>query len=216
MQQEKENKTQQDRFEEKTGNNFNKYYNKYQPKLIWFLKSILKDEDDAQDICNMAFMTSLEKIDYYNPNYAFSTWLFTIAKRLAIQKLKERSIFSSLEKENEEGYNISETLTSDDEQNYNPYKIDQKYEIIKNSIPYLDEKHKTVIEMREIQGMSYKDISQNLNLNLNTVKSQIKQGRRLLIDMTRQKFNDLDYADGIFINYDDFNTEFFSKEEKKM
>ena len=46
--------------------------------------------------------------------------------------------------------------------------------------------------MREIKKMSYKDISDELNLNLSTVKSQIRNGRAILIKETQSEFDEID------------------------
>jgi DNA-directed RNA polymerase specialized sigma24 family protein len=59
-----------------------------------------------------------------------------------------------------------------------------KAEIIKKYITNLKEPYRTVIEMREIDRMSYKDIADTLQKNLSTVKSQIRNGRHLLIEQS--------------------------------
>jgi DNA-directed RNA polymerase specialized sigma24 family protein len=61
-----------------------------------------------------------------------------------------------------------------------------KREIIKKYITNLKEPYRTVIEMREIDRMSYKDIADTLQKNLSTVKSQIRNGRHLLIEQSKR------------------------------
>ena len=56
----------------------------------------------------------------------------------------------------------------------------------------LKEPYRTVIEMREIKRMSYKDISDQLGRNLSTIKSQIRNGRHLLISQTKTEFDEID------------------------
>jgi DNA-directed RNA polymerase specialized sigma24 family protein len=63
---------------------------------------------------------------------------------------------------------------------------------MKEHISRLKEPYRKVIEMREIKKMAYKDIASELNKNLSTVKSQIRNGRALLIDGTRKQFDSLD------------------------
>ena len=63
---------------------------------------------------------------------------------------------------------------------------------MKDSIYRLKEPYRTVIEMREIRKMSYKDISSDLGKNLSTIKSQIRNGRMLLIDMCENNFDKID------------------------
>jgi DNA-directed RNA polymerase specialized sigma24 family protein len=59
---------------------------------------------------------------------------------------------------------------------------------MKKYIDSLKEPYKTVIEMREIKKMAYKDISDKLGKNLSTIKSQIRNGRHLLITRSKKEF----------------------------
>jgi RNA polymerase sigma-70 factor (ECF subfamily) len=175
-------------FEEKTGQPFTTYYEKYRPKLQWFINGMLRDEDEAADITNITFITSLEKIDSYDPTKSvFSTWLFTIGKRLCIQRIRQKSRFTSIEEEHD-GMSLSDSLVAEVNTD-NPYLIDEKVAIIKEMIPHLPEKYRKVIRMRELEGETYKDISDELGINLSTIKSQIRQGRILLQKMTKKHFD---------------------------
>jgi DNA-directed RNA polymerase specialized sigma24 family protein len=68
----------------------------------------------------------------------------------------------------------------------------KKAVIMKNHIQKLKNPYRDVIEMRELKRMSYKDISDKLNLNLSTVKSQIRNGRAILVRETKKEFDDID------------------------
>jgi DNA-directed RNA polymerase specialized sigma24 family protein len=50
--------------------------------------------------------------------------------------------------------------------------------------------------MREIECMQYKEISDELNINLSTIKSQIKKGRTIIRKKVEKKFKDIDYNEG--------------------
>jgi DNA-directed RNA polymerase specialized sigma24 family protein len=56
----------------------------------------------------------------------------------------------------------------------------------------LKEPYKTVIEMREIQKMAYQDIADKLGRNLSTIKSQIRNGRHILISQSTKEFREID------------------------
>lgn len=56
----------------------------------------------------------------------------------------------------------------------------------------LKEPYKTVIEMREIKRMPYQDIADKLGRNLSTIKSQIRNGRHILISKTEKEFSEVD------------------------
>jgi len=68
----------------------------------------------------------------------------------------------------------------------------RKANIMKKYMEDLKEPYRTVIEMREIQKMAYKDIAEQLGKNLSTIKSQIRNGRHILMAKTEKEFNKLD------------------------
>lgn len=182
-------------FKERTGKEFTTLYSKYYPKLIYFTSKICNDPQKAEDISTDAFMIALDKIDRYEKDKAqFSTWLFTIAKNLSLQELKNNKKTISLDVEyDNEGTTMKDFITKDDEDSEMLYKIfDIKANIMKKYIKELREPYKTVIEMREVKKMAYKDIADQLGKNLSTIKSQIRNGRHILISQTQREFDEID------------------------
>lgn len=182
-------------FRERTGKDFTTLYTKYYPKLIYFTSNICKDPQKAEDLSTDSFMIALEKIDKYDKEKSqFSTWLFTIAKNLTLQDLKNSKKSISLDIEfDSEGTTMKDFIQDDDDNDvvFNDV-FDKKAAIMKKRIEELKEPYKTVIEMREIKRMAYKDIADKLGKNLSTIKSQIRNGRLLLIDQTQKDFDEID------------------------
>src|ERR1039457_3744207 len=76
-------------FRERTGKDFSVLYKKYYPKLIYFTSKLCKDPQKSEDISTDSFMVAFEKIEKYEKEKSqFSTWLFTIAKNIALQNIK--------------------------------------------------------------------------------------------------------------------------------
>lgn len=181
---------QEQLFKERTGDDFVVLYTKYYPKLVYFTNKICNDQFKAEDIATDSFMTAFDKIDKYNKEKSqFSTWLFTIAKNIALQELKVDKKTISLDVEYDgEGTTMKDFLKTDDcEMNMNDI-YDMKADIMKKHINSLKKPYKEVIEMRELQKMSYKEIAEKLNLNLSSLKSRIRMGRQLLIKSTEKEF----------------------------
>jgi RNA polymerase sigma factor (sigma-70 family) len=151
-------------FKERTGKDFSILYQKYYPKLIYFISKICKDVQKAEDISTDSFIVALEKIDRYDKEKSqFSTWLFTIARNLALQDLKIENRSISLDIEfDDEGTTLKDFIqeTESNEAVYDVYS--KKADILKKHISELKEPYKTVIEMREIDRMVYKDIASNM------------------------------------------------------
>ena len=181
-------------FKERTGKDFNSLYTKYYPKLIYFTAKMTNDLQKAEDISTDSFLLAFEKIDKYEKEKSqFSTWLFTIAKNLALQDIKNNKKQISMDIEfDEEGTTMKDFIQEEEDSNYLHDVWEKKAEVMKNHIKNLKNPYKRVIEMREIKRMSYKDISDELNLNLSTVKSQIRNGRAILMKESKREFDQID------------------------
>lgn len=182
-------------FKERTGKEFTTLYNKYYPKLIYFTSKICNDVQKAEDISTDAFLTALDKIDRYEKDKAqFSTWLFTIAKNISLQEIKNDKKSISLDVEyDEEGTTMKDFITTEDEDREILHDIvSRKADIMKKYMDGLKEPYKTVIEMREIKKMAYQDIADQLGRNLSTIKSQIRNGRHILISQSKREFDEID------------------------
>jgi RNA polymerase sigma-70 factor (ECF subfamily) len=181
-------------FKERTGNDFTFFYKKYYPKLIYYTSKMCGDQQKAEDITIESFMTAFEKIDKYEKEKAqFSTWLFTIAKNILLQDIKVSKKTISIDIEfDDEGTTYKDFIQEEISDTHNQDLIQKKSEIMKSYITNLKEPYKKVIEMREIKRMAYKDIADTLGKNLSTVKSQIRNGRLLLISQTKKEFEALE------------------------
>lgn len=182
-------------FIEKTGKDFTELYKKYYPKLIYYTSKMCNDPQKTEDIATDSFMTAFEKIDKYESDKAqFSTWLFTIAKNLALQAIKNDKKSVSLDVEyDDEGTTMKDFIPEFYENEMELHESnDIKANVMVDQINNLKEPYKTVIEMREIKKMSYDEISKKLGKNLSTIKSQIRNGRSILIKDTKDKFKKID------------------------
>lgn len=190
-------------FLEKTGKDFNIFYNKYYTKLVWIIQRMNITPLDAEDIANQAFIQALNKIDQYNPKYHFSTWLFDIGKKYAYQyknKQAKREILVDTTIDNEDNNNSYDMV-----QNYLRNKIDDsqiendthnittlKYVETLKQISKLGDKYKEIIELCDIQGKSYNEICEILNIKLQTVKNRLHHGRLKIENDVKHKFEHIE------------------------
>lgn len=182
-------------FKEQTGKEFKETYKKYYPKLIYFTSKFSKDPQKAEDLATEAFMIALNKIEKYKREKAqFSTWLFTIAKNLSLQQIKADKKSVSLDVEYDtDGTTMKDFISHEKDNRELEYNVaDKKAKIMKGYISELKEPYKTVIEMRELKKMAYKDIAVELDRNLSTIKSQIRNGRHILMSKTQKEFERID------------------------
>lgn len=171
-------------FLKRTGKDFNHFYKTYYPKLNWYIMRIVNNSDAAEDLVNIAFMQSLKKIHTYLPEYSYSTWLFNIAQRLAFTYLKDikKMPTSSIDEQDEDGNSIKQHLESTLEHTEpeDNTKTMLKYEYMMKQIDELPEKYRIIITLREIDGLTYKEIDEVLHIGEQNVKNRIHNGRLLL------------------------------------
>lgn len=191
-------------FEERTGLNFQTFYKNYKPKLMWYITRYTKDAEVAEDHVEDAFIQALLNISTYKrPDEGgaqVNTWIYKIAENIVkkAHKDSERLPTNSLDKEMTENFKLSNLIPYDDGKpiidEYNIFV--KKANVIKETIynlPEKDSKYKKVLIMREIEGMAYKEISEELNINLSTIKSQIKKGRNIIKKKVLKKFQEIDH-----------------------
>ncbi len=190
-------------FEHRTKLNFQKFYKDYKPKLIWYLARYTKDAEIAEDHAEDAFIQALLNINTYKRpeegGAQVNTWVYKIAENIVKKAHKDKNKLpsTSLDKEFNENVNLTNLIPyNDGRENEHEYHVFvRKAEIIKNAIynlPNKDNKYKQVLIMRELEGMAYKDISKFLDINLSTIKSQIRKGRSIIRKKVIKKLQDID------------------------
>ena len=151
--------------------------NRYKDKLINFIYNYLGDIESSEDVVQETMIKLYQKKHYYKEIAKFSTWLYTIAKNLANTELRKRklrktTLLSQFSKDDK-----TYDLPSDDPEIGQEIQTDIVNKIIKNAVDQLSEKFKIVIVLRDIQGLSYEDISEIINVPIGTVKSRINRAR---------------------------------------
>lgn len=190
-------------FEERTGVNFQYFYKTYKPKLMWYITKYTKDVEIAEDHVEDAFIQALLNIETYKRKdeggAQVNTWVYKIAENIVKKSYKdaERLPTKSLDKDMAENFKLSNIIPYDDGVLLNEERqiYIKKANIAKETIYNLsekDSKYKKVLIMREIEGMTYKDISEELAINLSTIKSQIKKGRNIIRKKLVKKFQEID------------------------
>lgn len=155
----------------------------YVNEFIVHLKNsdgIIELAEEPQDIVQEAFQKAFQALPSYNPQYKFSTWLFNIARNIAIDYGRKRkiSIGANITPDNFHSLaNIGSGIRNSPE---DKMISSQEYRTLIEIISSLDEKYREPAILRFIKEYEYNEIAQELNLELNTVKTRIKRAKELL------------------------------------
>ena len=141
---------------------------------------IIELAEEPQDIVQEAFQKAFQALPSYNPQYKFSTWLFNIARNIAIDYARKRkiSIGANITPDNFHTLaNIGSGIRNSPE---DKLISSQEYRSLIEMINALDEKYREPAILRFIKEYEYNEIAQELNLELNTVKTRLKRAKEIL------------------------------------
>ncbi|MBU0519430.1 sigma-70 family RNA polymerase sigma factor [bacterium] len=165
------------RFQQEDLQAFNEIVRRYQGQLINFVGRLLNDRITAEDIVQETFLRVYRNKHRYKEIARFSTWIYTIAGNLARTELRRRKIrnFFSISQrgETEKDYEIPDGDIDIEKQVEG--RINK--ELVMKEIGKLPIYFREVIILRDLQDLSYEEISQMLKVPLGTVKSRVNRGR---------------------------------------
>ena len=166
---------------------YNQIVIRYKDRLLNFIFRFLNDRERSEDLVQDTLLKLYTHKDSYREIAKFSTWLYTIAANLArteLRKLKRRKTFSVTEL----SYEDREFIISSSDADPSDDHLTQNFEKnIQKALLALPDHFKTVIILRDIQELSYDEISKIVELPLGTVKSRINRGRVKLQQLLKKK-----------------------------
>ena len=164
----------------------------YEP-VFRLVNSMLRDEHSARDVCQEIWLTVWKNIASFRGDAKFSTWVHPIATRRAIDHLRSRkrwfSRFIPFQSDLDDGgpsEGVGDRVAAAPEaaSASDPRQVleDQEKKLrFERAISSLPPKHRAVLALREVQGLSYDEIADNLGIARGTVMSRLFHARRLLV-----------------------------------
>ncbi len=161
---------------------FEELIKKYEKKVYSLCYRYSGNYDDANDLAQEAFLKVYNSIDKFKGKSAFSTWLYRVTANVCLDEMrKQKKSPLSLDKpqETEEG----EMYFSLPDQKYNPEVIAEKNDLrqlVHKGIGELPKEQRIIIILREMEELSYEEISEVLEISIGTVKSRLNRARKNL------------------------------------
>ena len=156
---------------------FEEIYKIASPYVYTIVYQITNNVEDAQDVTQDVFIKVHNNVASFKFKSSFKTWIYKIAVNTALNTIKKRAReedkITNYEKEikySSKG-NDNEEITNYENQNL----------LIESLAENLNPDQRACILLREIEGMSYKEIAKTLNININTVRSRLKRARLILM-----------------------------------
>ena len=163
----------------------------YQKQVYNLALRTVGNPEDAADLSQEAFLRAYRSIGSFRGDSKFSVWLYRPTTNICIDFLRSKgrkpTISLTMENDDEE---TQELDVADDrfdpEENFQRSELQRAVQRGLNSLP---EEFRTILILRELEGMSYAEIGEILHLEEGTVKSRLFRARSRLCDFLKQDGN---------------------------
>lgn len=156
---------------------FNDIVGSYETKLLNVVNKIINDVDKSKDIVQDTFLTFYEKGDLFEGRSSIYTWLYRVATNKSIdfirKEVRERKYRRSIS-------HIGEVATDSHDA-----MIHEKM-IVSQALSQLDEAFRMPLILAEYENMSYAEIAQQLNIEINTVRTRIFRARKKMLSILKK------------------------------
>lgn len=177
---------------------------RYQRKVYAVALGIVKDADLAWDVAQDVFVRVHRSLDGFKGESSFFTWLFRIATHVSIDSVRKERVAQRDEVDEikeadlvDAGEGILATTLGND-----PAETLLRRELagkMAAALATLPEKHRTILVLREVEGLSYDELAERLGIHKGTVMSRLFHARKKMQAALRPytEFAPLHQADGI-------------------
>ena len=161
-----------------------------------YLRSKMKGLDDfyIDDICSRTFEKAFRQIRTYDPSKSlFITWLLKIARNTALDTIEQenraRRQYVSLDDVSRSAASLVGHIQYEGDSALESMIQGEDDDLSRKYVQKLPERYRKIAEMRLVEGMQYKEIAEELNMELNTVRTRIRRAKAL-IEKAKQKSED--------------------------
>ncbi len=151
---------------------------KYQPKVFSMALSFTRNREAADDLAQEIFLKAYLALPRFHGRSEFGTWLYRISVNHIKDFLRKRGRVREISLDD-----VGEVAFSDREQAEKAEmerETEARRALVQKSVLGLPEKYRVILTLRDIQGLSYEDVSRILRLSPGTVDSRLHRARRML------------------------------------
>lgn len=161
---------------------------KYQRKILRLISRLVRDSAEAEDVAQDTFIKAYRAMPQFRGESAFYTWLY----RIAVNTAKNYLVTTGRKAPTSTGNDAEEAETFDDAEQLRDINTPESMlmskqvgETVNKAMDMLPEELRTAITLREIEGLSYEEISALMNCPIGTVRSRIFRAREAIAEKLR-------------------------------
>ena len=150
--------------------------NKYKDMVYTIAIKIVKSHEDAEEVAQDSFLKAYEKLDSFKGNSKFSTWLYTIAYRNSITKIRKKNIATT----DIDDYVMDNYSEGSEFPQLEAIKNGEQQKYVRQAIDRLPEKDALLITLFYMNESSVEEIEQITNLTQSNIKVKLFRARKKL------------------------------------
>jgi len=159
---------------------FGSLVRKYQGRLFNTLLHVVGSREEAEDVVQETLVQAFVKLETFRGRSAFYTWLYRIAFNMSISRRRRRRPEMSIDHHYETtGHEIESHEDAPDDHLLRQEQVQQ----VRQAIGKLNEQHRAILILREIEGYDYETIGEILDVPPGTVRSRLHRARLQLRDL---------------------------------
>lgn len=165
--------------------------NQYSRNIYRLAFNITRNNEDAEDVLQEAFLKAYTKLDKFQGNSRFYTWLVRIAVNEALMKLRKRKSDRTVSLDEPVETDVSEIVREVKDWGDNPeqtYAKTELHEILSLAIDTLEPAYRTVFVLRDVENLSTEETAESLGLSVPAVKSRLLRARLKLREQLNKQF----------------------------
>ncbi len=170
-------------------NAFRPIVERYQNRIFAMVVGMVRDEAEARDLVQNAFIKAYQSLDTFRLDSSFYTWLYRIAMNLAIDSCRKRrrrktgSFDEAVAARDEDGEMLELHHTDGPAEALQRKELRQR---IFSAMEELTEEQREVLLLREVEGLSYAEISESMGIPEGTVMSRLFYARKKMQGLLRE------------------------------
>ncbi len=167
---------------------------RHRDRIVNLCRRLLGDYEDACDAAQDVFVKVLGSLGGFRFQASFSTWLYRIAVNTCKNRIGSLEYrFGRLKLRIAGGREEEPSLPDIPDQRPTPdanMEEEERKMLLQRALDNLPPKYRTVVVLRDLEGMSYEEVADAAGLNVGTVKSRLARGRQALFDSLRKMYGD--------------------------
>ncbi len=160
---------------------FDELIRRYQDRLVHSLEHSLNSRDDALDVAQQSFVLAWKKLNTFRRESAFYSWLYRIARNVAISSIRQQKMKSASLDQLQDAAGFEPTDGNSQSAPEHALRQLEEINLVQSALQEIPEEFRQALVLKEIDGMSYEQIANILDIPLGTVRSRIFRARQELI-----------------------------------